>query len=247
MPRLLRFLGALCLIIAACSAIYSVFILRPRLNSLTNEIAQSISTLDHATQKLEQSPGVLIDSLRGLRGANQLLGLLPDTLTTLRGTLNEAAIALSASSATAKKVKGGITGLILPKGELGLDHDVLVKAAEQMRLLAFMVGQLDARSQNLSGVAKRFDAQLSSFQNGRGAMMDSVHQSHRKLQEIYGALSRAALPIQATLLGLALGGLYLFFGFFAFALAAILENTASAARAEKIESTPKGSALRSAA
>jgi uncharacterized protein YoxC len=198
----LFFVGILGILVGIGISAYSALSMRPRLATFTDQIEQSLTAADRLTLSAgsintQNGPG------NSLRSGQAALRLLPETLIALKGTLTEASNALSATGTTAQKTQEGAAGLVLPKKSVQASNFHIQGTSEQLRQLSDIVGEL---STSTSKLVRSLDTLPQSIHQ-------AVQGTHTQLQNIQQSLHTASIPTQAMLLGLGLGGLYIFLGF----------------------------------
>lgn len=193
--NILLFVGLLGILVGVGIGAYSAFGMRPKLATLTDQIDNSLAAADRLTLKT--------GTANALGSSRETLNVLPETLIALKGTLLEASNALSATGVTAEKTQEGAAGLVLPKKSIQASNRHLQGTSDQLRQLSGIVGDLSTSTTRL---VRSLDALSPS-------LSQAVQGTHTQIQNIQQSLHTADVPTQAMLLGLGLGGLYVFLGF----------------------------------
>jgi hypothetical protein len=205
--NLLYFVGLLGILVGIGISAYSVFSMRPRLATFTDQLEQSVAAADRLTLDLGSLKSPENSFANALGSGRDTLRILPETLIALKGTILEASNALSAAGTAAQKTQAGAAGLVLPKKSVQASNIHLQGTAEQLRQLSDIVGEL---SRSTSTLVRSLDALPTSLNLN---FNQAVQGTHSRLQGIQQSLHNASIPTQAMLLGLGLGGLYIFLGF----------------------------------
>ncbi|MFL5815341.1 MAG: hypothetical protein ACJ763_17320 [Bdellovibrionia bacterium] len=214
--------------------------MRPKLATLTDQLEQSLAAADRLTLNagsLNLSGNTLG---KALGSGRDTLRVLPETLIALKGTLIEASNALSAAGTTAQKTQEGAAGLVLPKKSVQASNIHLQGTSEQLRQLSDVVGEL---SKSTTTLVRSLDALPTSLNLN---FNQAVQGTHTQLQSIQRSLHDASIPTQAMLLGLGLGGLYIFLGF-SLILIASMYHQAVVSNATSPAVTPESAAPKRAA
>jgi len=195
--RALRFLGFLAFLLGLATVGYSWFGLKPKVEKIQNEALGDI----RAVQSSLLAPGS-----SGVRDLIAITDFMPETLIVVRGALLETSNALYSGATTTQKVKNSLAGLVLPQNAMGIDTQYLQKTADQLRLLRGVLGELTPKVNRLSNDLKilpmaRLNTRIDSF------------------VKIFNQID---LDVHAALLGSALGGIFIFFSFYFFALGALV-------------------------
>lgn len=198
LSRVLFFFGFLGILVGLGTGAYAAFGLRPKLAALTGQLQESLRSVDVAIASLDKNSPSFSPAFRaGIR----LVDDLPEALIALQGSLSEAAKTMAAAGNTTKEAKKGVSGLVAPKDELTRDTKDLKRTSSALQLLSEMIGQMALDSEPLAGRARDV-----------GPLRSLLDATRTRVESVQGALGNADLPMQATLLGFALSGLYLLLG-----------------------------------
>lgn len=215
-------MGMLGIFLGVGIGIYSYFGFRPKFIALTEQSIQSLQAVDQVGEQvnaaLSKNADIFAASQRTLHSGNQLIQIFPDLLTTLRGNLLEASQLLEAAGQTANQSTKGIAGLVTPTKALQKDDTDFLKTASQLKLLAGMVDEIRGSSAKLAVNSKDFSRSMSQLKGSLNSFSQLLRDSHVRLFQMERALQDVAFPLHFALVGIGLGGLYVFLGVFSLAL-----------------------------
>jgi methyl-accepting chemotaxis protein len=215
----LYLMGLASILAGVLSIAYAGLSLGPRLANVSDQLQVGLASLAQATAALNDSLRELSYPRSGVQAAGKIADEIPATLIALKGSLSQAANALSAGGNTTRKVKNSIAGAVLPKGALQADTSFLKRAASELQLLSGMVDLMAGQAGEIAASAHRFSADLPKLRARFGTVSDALQGARDRIESLGQALQDANLPIQAMLLGLGFGGLYILLGSFSIALA----------------------------
>lgn len=240
--HILLFLGILSILAGLGIILGGIFYVHPKSKALATS---AISGLELA----EGALGIAIENVDLLKtGAGlgevslEAIGPLPETLLSVQGTLEQSATAIETSARTLDALESGLSGVLLPSPEMGRNARAVTKAAEQLRLLAGMVGEMKKESRQVM-VERR-------------AILSEMRELNGQIPEIYSMLTNAqtqarelrvavgGMPLSTGLLAglLFSGGLYCFIGALFLALAGIYERLLSMDVSSSAAARPERSA-----
>jgi uncharacterized protein YoxC len=178
---------------------YSWLVLRPLLLNVSQQVQADLTDVKTASE-----------SLRDNKAAVQVIGLLPNTIATLHGSLLNASTAMYSTAKTTNDAKKGITGLVMPKKALTQDTNRLSKTGEQLKLLAGVVGEMETPVGELADSLKQLPSKAENVSS--------------RAEDLRSALARAAISFQASLLGTAISLIFLFLGSFCLIVSRAMEG-----------------------
>ena len=233
---ILFLLGCLAIVIGLGTSFYTYFVLRPKMLTLSKQVTQGLGALESTTQALKEHDSLFSASLGGMQAGAEMANLLPETLTSLKGTLIESAELLYASSSVTKEAEEGISGLVLADKNLTATARFMRKTATQLRLMVGMVDKFQNVSSKLDSHATEISSQLTQLRSTFGPLKQLLENARANIQDTQNALNSLSLPTQISLAGIGFGGLYTFLGVALLALSTIYEKLSQLGRMEDISS-----------
>jgi len=199
--KLLFILGWVGLISGIGALAFGFFYLMPQAERTSREVRESLALADRALGTLEPVAGAAPS------GAS-IVDLFPETLTSIRGTLNQGSTALVATARTIRSIEGRF-GLILPSDDFELNAIALTKTAEQLSILSKLIDEIQTRS-----IEVRAQGQTPPLLE----MLGDIRKQLNEVGETYQSLN---LPWAVMGVSAVVGGLFAFLGLLAFALRAM--------------------------
>ena len=222
---LLAVVGAISTLAGILIILIGTFSVRPRLEKIRGDVVRNLGQIEGLLGNVKNDTTSIGGAVGALsNGSENILRLLPETVLSLRGTIQEGSVALRRVGRTLDSLSSGLSGIVLPDRALGRNAIALDKLADQMRLLEGMIRKaespLDRLPEDVAVVTNRIK-EVSKILPSVSAV---AGRGSRELRTI--RISIQELPIGLATVGLALfcGALLVLFGIVLFALAALLKR-----------------------
>ncbi len=219
--KILTLVGYAAIVSGIMTALYTSFVLRPRVVRLTDELQTSIRQADKMAETVA-NPRLFTSAVNGVQASLNLVALLPESFLEMQKLLQKGSQATLSTGKTAEKAKEGVAGLVLPKKEVEKSTTDLKGTGEQMEVVATSMDKMKAASTDMKSHAGIFSEELEKAKpqilegNGVGAIV------HTRLQALDEAISNFGVSFQIIILGLGIAALFCFVGVISLALASAI-------------------------
>lgn len=208
----LTFLGIFAFIIGLAIILAGPLYLLPKARQITESADQSLGWAEESLEVASRNMALLESTENLGQSAASLTDLAPETLTALNGTLVQSAETLEGLGQTLDELTSGITGVVVPDPEAGKSAVAASKTADQLKLLAGMVEQMQEVSRDVAAQVDVTAERLQSVRADLSEFQPRTRQAAQSIQEIRETLAGMRIPLWVVGATSFCGGLYCLLG-----------------------------------